>query len=259
MKRKYILLLFLAVIFFNTISYAADINIPEPSFYFYVYDEANLLNDEAEEYIIKTNEELYKKTGAQIVIASLNSLEGEDIRLVALKIFEKWGIGSREYDNGLLMLIAPNEGEIWVEVGYGLEGTLPDSKVGRIIEDSIIPYFKEDNYQEGIISGFNEIIQEVEEEYGIQLKRENINEDLYNIGEYDESIGLFQGIRVILIVIGIIVFLIIDFKFFNGFLTYSIFLRGNRYGGSYRSSSSGSRRNKGGGGRSGGGGAGGKW
>lgn len=262
MKRTYILLLFLVAVLFNTISYAADINIPEPSFYFYVYDEANLLDDEAEEYIIKTNEELYKKTGAQIVVASLNSLEGEDIKLVALKMFEEWGIGSREYDNGLLMLIAPNEKEIWIEVGYGLEGPLPDSKVGRIIEDSIIPHFKENNYQEGIISGFNEIIQEVEEEYGIQLERENINEDLYYLGEEEGSIGLFQGVKGIIIAIGIIVFLIIDFKFFNGFLTYSIFLRGSRHGegyrGGYRGSSS-SRGNKGGGGRSGGGGAGGKW
>jgi len=257
MKRTCILLLFLVVVLNSIISYAADINIPEPSFYFYVYDEANLLDNEAEEYIIKTNEELNKKTGAQIVVVSLNSLDGEDIRLVAVKLFEKWGIGSREYDNGLLMLVAPNEREIWIEVGYGLEGPLPDSKVGRIIEDSIIPYFQEDNYQDGIISGFNEIIREVEEEYGITLDRENINEDLYYIGEYEGYTGFFQGIKGILIIIGIIVFLIIDFRLFNGFLTYSIFLRGRGYGGSYRGSSS--RRSRGGGGRSGGGGAGGKW
>lgn len=256
MKRRYILLLFIIIVLQSTISYAEDIKIPEPSFYFYVYDEANLLDKEAEEYIIRTNEELYKRTGAQIVVASLNSLNNEDIRLLALEIFEQWEIGSREYDNGLLMLVAPNEGEIRIEVGYGLEGPLPDSKVGNIIEDSMFPYFRENNYQDGIISGFNDIIQEVEEEYGIQLERENINEDLYFLGEYEGNIGLFQSAKGILGIVGIIVFLFIDFKFFNGFLTYSILLRGRRFGGSGRG---GIRGNRGGGGRSGGGGAGGKW
>lgn len=256
MKRRYILILFLIIIFQSTIVNAIELNIPEPSFYFYVYDEANLLDREAEEYIIRTNEELYKRTGAQIVVVSLNSLNNEDISLLALEIFEKWEIGSREYDNGLLMLIAPNEREIRIEVGYGLEGPLPDSKIGNIIENSILPYFQENNYQEGIISGFNEIIQEIEEEYGIQLNRENINEDLYYMGGYQEETNIFQRGRGIFTIIGIIVFLLIDFKFFNGFLTYSILFRGGRYRGGSRGSS---RGNRGGGGRSGGGGAGGRW
>lgn len=255
MKRRYILLLFLVVTLVNSISYAVDLKIPEPSFYFYVYDEANLLDREAEEYIIKTNEELYKRTGAQIVVATLNSLNSEDINLLAVEIFEKWEIGSREYDNGLLMLIAPNEREIRIEVGYGLEGPLPDSKVGHIIENTILPYFIDSNYQEGIISGFNEIIKEVEEEYGIQLNRENIKEDFYHIQEYEEA-SIFSGIKGVLAIIGIVVFLIIDFKFFNGFLTYSILFRGGRSGGGH---SGGSRGNRGGGGRSGGGGARGRW
>lgn len=255
MKRRYILLLFLIILLQNTIIYAEDISIPDPSFYFYVYDEANLLDREAEEYIIKTNEELYKRTGAQIVVVTLNSLNNEDIRLLSLKIFEKWQIGSKEYDNGLLMLIVPNEREIRIEVGYGLEGPLPDSKVGNIIENSILPYFRENNYQEGIISGFNEIIQEVEEEYGIQLNRESINKNLYHIGDIQGETNIIQKPRGILIIIGIIVLLIIDFKFFNGFFTYSL-LRSGRYRGGY---GGGSRGNRGGGGRSGGGGAGGRW
>ncbi|NLX62484.1 MAG: TPM domain-containing protein [Tissierellia bacterium] len=255
MKRKLILLLFFIIILQNNVLYATDLNIPEPSFYFYVYDEANLLDKSAEDYIIKTNEELYKKTGAQIVVATISSLNNEDINLLALEIFEKWQIGSREYDNGLLMLIAPNEREIRIEVGYGLEGALPDSKVGNIIENSILPYFRENNYQKGIISGFNEIIQEVEEEYGIQVNRQDIDEDLYYIDEYEET-NVFNGPGKIFYILGIIAFLFIDFKFFNGLLTRSILLRSSRLGGSPSSSR---RGNKGGGGRSGGGGARGRW
>lgn len=255
MKKRILLFLFIITIFTSNISFASDIDIPEPSKYFYVYDEADLLNREAEDYIIDINEELYDATGAQVVVVTLNSLNNVDINLFAVKLFEEWGIGSSEYDNGLLMLIVPNEGEMWIEVGYGLEGALPDSKVGNLIENSILPYFRENNYQDGIISGFNGIIQEVEEEYNIQLEGQDINEDLYYVGQNGESASVFEGVKAVLAVIGILVFLFIDFKFFNGFLTFNILLRGRRGGGYY----GGDRGNRGGGGRSGGGGAGGKW
>lgn len=254
MKRKILLSLIILILLVNGLSFA-QVSLPEPSSSFYVYDEANIIDREAEEYIIKTNEELYKKTGSQIVVATVNSLEGMDIREYALRLFEKWEIGSKEYDNGLLMLIVPEKREIWIEVGYGLEGPLPDSKVGNIIENSIIPYFKENNYSDGIISGFNEIIEEVEEEYNIQLERNNIDENMYSIGEQYYGESKFEGIKGILIAIGVIIFVIIDFKYFHGYLTYSLLLRGRRYGGDGNNN----RSNRGGGGRSGGGGAGGRW
>lgn len=236
-KKHLLILLCILVLFQTSVSLAVGLKLPQPSYSFYVYDEANIVEDQVEEYIVDTNEALYKKTGAQIVVASVNSLEDMDIREYASRLFEKWGIGSKEYDNGLLILIVPEEREIWIEVGYGLEGALPDSKVGNIIENSILPYFKEDNYSEGILSGFNEIINEIEGEYNIELGREKIDEDLYDFGDPYGGSNIFDSTRKILIVVGIIIFLFIDFKFFNGWLTYSL-LRG---------------------GRSGGGGAGGKW
>lgn len=256
MRRKTLFLFLLSILILLQASLvlASDLNLPEPTTSFYVYDEANILERQAEQYIIGLNEELYEKTGAQIVIASLNSLENIDIREYTNRLFEKWGIGGNEYDNGLLMLIAPQEGEIWIEVGYGLEGPLPDSKVGNIIESSILPYFRENNYSDGIISGFNEIINEVAEEYNIEIEGERVGENLYPAEEPSSDGSIFSGIKGILTAIGIIIFIFIDFKFFNGFLTYSLLLRGGRRGGR-----SGRGGNRGGGGRSGGGGAGGKW
>ncbi|SHD77734.1 TPM domain-containing protein [Schnuerera ultunensis] len=255
-KLTFFIILFILLIISNNMGWAVELKLPEPSHSFYVYDEAKIIDNQLEEYIVETNKELYKKIGAQIVVASIMDLENRDIKEYATGLFEKWGIGSREYDNGLLILIAPEEGEIWIEVGYGLEGALPDSKVGNIIKNSILPYFKEDNYSEGILSGFNEIINEVEREYNIELGRDRINEDLYFFNDSYGKISLFHGFGKILLVLGIIIFLFIDFRFFNGFITYSL-LRGSRFSGSNFGDRGG--RSSGGGGRSGGGGAGGKW
>ncbi|GFN34230.1 TPM domain-containing protein [Tepidimicrobium xylanilyticum] len=258
MKNKKILILFLSIllIFIGSCTFEVNIQLPEPSYSFYVYDEANIIDGQVEQYIIDTNKDLYKKTGAQIVVATVLDLRGMDINRFASELFEKWGIGSREYDNGLLILVVPEDREIWIEVGYGLEGALPDSKIGNIINGYIIPYFKESDYSTGILSGFNEIINEVEEEYNIQLARGDINWDIYYIPEDYIEENPFNGLKTIVLLVGIILFLFVDFKFFNGFLTYSLF-RGSRFGGS--SSTSRGRRSSGGGGRSGGGGARGRW
>ncbi|NLJ78884.1 MAG: TPM domain-containing protein [Tissierellia bacterium] len=258
MRRRYLffILLSILIIFQASTGFAKGLDLPRPNPSFYVYDEANIVDSKVENYIIRTNEELYQRTGAQVVIASINSLENMDIREYANRLFERWEIGSRDYDNGLLIVIVPSEGEIWIEVGYGLEGALPDSKVGRIIEDSILPYFREEDYSEGILSGFNEIIDGIENEYDIQLNREDIDEELYHFNT-SPDMGVSGRTGRIFMLIGIVIFLFIDMRFFRGWLTFSLLRgfgnRGGRGGGGGHGGSSG------GGGRSGGGGAGGRW
>lgn len=230
--------------------------LPEPSRYFYVYDEANIIDNYLEDYIINTNEQLYSQTGAQIVVATLNSLNGNSEQEIAVQLFRKWGIGSKEKNNGVLMLIAPNEKALWIEIGYGLEGPLPDGKVGEIRDKQIFPYFKENDYNTGILKGFDAILTEISKEYNI----ERPDSAEYN-GDYSYEDEYYNtGIRVnpILIVIGIIIFLIVDFKFFGGFLTMMI-LRSSSRGGFGGRGGRGSGGNRGGGGSSGGGGAGGRW
>ncbi|SCG82742.1 hypothetical protein DW1_1169 [Proteiniborus sp. DW1] len=235
-------------------AYGIGLDLPEPSRYFYVYDEANIIDNYLEDYIISTNEQLYRKTGAQIVVATLNSLNGNSEQEIAVQLFRKWGIGSKEKNNGVLMLIVPNEQILWIEIGYGLEGALPDGKVGEIRDKQMFPHFKEKDYNTGILKGFDAILAEVVKEYNIERPD---NSDFQ--GSYDEYNN--NGIRVnpLLVAIGIIVFLIIDFKFFGGFLTMMILRSSSRgsFRGGMRGRSGG--RNRGGGGSSGGGGAGGRW
>ena len=255
-KKKYLFILLLIILLFSNNICVLSESIANPNSDFYIYDEMGIIDKSVANYIIKTNESLHLKTGAQVVVCVVSSLDDIDIREYANLIFEKWGIGSKEYDNGVLMLVSPNDREIWIEIGYGLEGALPDGKVGRIIDNGIIPSFKDENYTEGILHGFNAIIDEIEKEYNISIERENIDEELYDYNvDGDYSASILDKLGVLGIVILIIIFLFIDFRFFNGWLTYAI-LRSSRYGGG---SSSSGRGNRGGGGSSGGGGAGRKW
>ena len=249
-KNRISLIILCVMVLMTTVSYGAKLKLPEASYDFYVYDESKLLNSNTKNYIIDVNLELYEKTGSQIVVATVDSLQDLDIQSYSLKLYEKWGIGSRKYDNGMLILIAPNEGEIWIEMGYGLEGQFPDSKTKKIIRDYMIPSFSDGEFSEGVMAGFNQILIEVEKEYDITLSRTGGIEDSY--GPEDDGIAIPN----IFVIIAVIIFIFIDIRFFRGMMIYSILRGFGRGGGSGGSSGRGS---SGGGGRSGGGGAGGKW
>ena len=248
-KKKLSSIILLILVLLSTSTFAASAKLPEPTYDFYVYDGANIIDSDVESYIINVNKELYKKTGAQVVVATVNSLDNIDINSYATSLYEKWEIGSREYDNGILLLIAPKDRTLWIETGYGLEGQFPDSKVKRIIDNYIIPYFSEEEYSNGVVAGFNQILEGVEEEYNITLTKSTQVEDTYNSNDQRTS-----GIDPLMI-IGIIILIFIDIRFFRGMITYSL-LRGFGRGGGYGGRGGGS---SGGGGRSGGGGAGGSW
>lgn len=258
-KNRFFLVFFLAffILIFNINAYGAGLDLPEPSRYFYVYDEANVIDNYLEDYIINANEQLYSKTGAQIVVVTLNSLDGNSEQEIAVQLFRKWSIGSKEKNNGVLMLIAPNEKRLWIEIGYGLEGALPDGKVGEIRDKYIFPYFKENDFNTGILKGFDAILSVVLDEYnieGLNSSDSQIDSDY----RYDENYNVDIGVNPILILIGIVIFLIIDFRFFGGMLTRMLMRSFSRGGFSGRSGGRGGR-NRGGGGSSGGGGAGGGW
>lgn len=247
-KKRYLLFIVIflvALILISNVSYA----MPNPSYEFYVYDEADLISSDVENYIINTNKSLNNATGAQVVVATIISTENMDINSYATSLFEKWKIGSSKEDNGMLILIFSEEGKIWIETGYGVEGAFPDSKVKRIIEDYMIPYFQEDRYSDGVLAGFNEIISGLEQEYNLEFERTQTIKDPIPVANNSNGIAIPKGF----ILIGIVLLLIIDFRFLGGMLTYSL-LRGiGRNSGGRGGGSSG------GGGRSGGGGAGGSW
>lgn len=264
-KQKRIFILSLVLLFILNITLGlnqsfSETVLPDPSFEFYVYDEVGIISSEVENYIIGVNKEMYEKIGGQVVVAVVDSLQDLDINTYATSLFKKWEIGSKKYDNGLLMLIVPSEGQIWIETGYGLEGALPAGIEKRIIERDIIPSFKNDNYNEGITLGFNSIIEYIEKDFDIILEKQsfNGNNNNYNPVQSGRNLPIWP------IIIFLVVFGFIDIRFFRGMLISSIlraFFSGRGGGGGGFGGGAGGfgGGSSGGGGRSGGGGAGGSW
>lgn len=137
----------------------------EPTGSFYVNDYANVLSRDTQEYILEKSVFLANKTKAQIVVVTVNNLEGRDIESYATELFRKFGIGDKDENNGLLLLLALEERQFRVEVGYGLEGILPDGLTGRYQDEYIIPYLKEDKWDEGIKSGYDAFYEKIDDYY----------------------------------------------------------------------------------------------
>lgn len=268
MKKKS-LIIFLLVLLCATPVFADAL--PEATRDFYVYDEANILSEEAKSKIVATNESLYEQTGAQVVIAVLERLpEGEDINTTATELFEKWKIGDKEKDNGILLLISMVDRKFRIEVGYGLEGAIPDMKANQILDD-LTPYFKEEAYEEGILKAFSRMLDLVGEEYDIAIDgTENLPDPEPEPAPASDAggsdiIGLI--VRVILLIF------IINFffgggggrrgrrRYYRGPRPGPFIFPGGGFGGGFGGGSGGfgGGGNFGGGGSSGGGGASGGW
>ena len=103
--------------------------------------------------------ELEQKTTDQLVVVTLKSLQGTSIEDYGYQLGRHWQIGQKDKNNGVLLIVAPNERKVRIEVGYGLEGTLTDAVTRLIIENSITPRFKVSDYAGGIKRGVEDIIQ----------------------------------------------------------------------------------------------------
>lgn len=127
-----------------------------------VVDQADLLDPAQEAELTAKLAALEAQSNRQLVVATVNSLEGYDIADYGYQLGRAWGIGKdgegeAEKDNGLILLVAPNERKVRVEVGYGLEGIMTDALSSIIIQNDILPQFRNDNMAGGIIAGADRI------------------------------------------------------------------------------------------------------
>lgn len=208
-----------------------------------VVDNAHLFTKEQVEILenISKNEEL--NSSNQIVIVTLESLEGYDIADYGYQLGRHWGIGQKGKDNGVLFIIAPNERKMRIEVGYGLEGSLSDIVSENIINQKVLPHFKEQKYFKGTKSGLESIILAIDGEYKVEKHQEN---------------QIYNAIVLVFMVLMALSFFLIPF-----FVIYAIKKSKNRTNGNDNnndsSSSSSSSSFSGGGGSFGGGGSSGSW
>jgi len=124
-----------------------------------VVDDAHLLDAVTASTINAKLAALEQKSGDQLVVVTLPTLQGHEIEDYGYQLGRAWGIGQKGKNNGALLIIAPNQHAVRIEVGYGLEGTLTDAISRLIIEDSILPRFRVNDYAGGISRGVDDIIQ----------------------------------------------------------------------------------------------------
>lgn len=243
MKKKLIILL--ALVLCSGLLPAQRI----PGLKGYVNDYAGVLTAAEENQISQMLSSLEKSTSAQVALLTINDLQGYGIDTFSLKTAEAWGLGQKDRDNGLLILLAMDEKKVKIEVGYGLEGDMTDIKSGYIIRNIIIPEFKRGDFGTGLLKGVSAI-------NGIISGASDISEkDLRDYQTQPDRSG--SGGIPLQFIIFVIIFLVSSvFRgrrrghggLFNALLWGSILSSGSRHGG---------RSGFGGGGFSGGGGFGG--
>jgi uncharacterized protein len=123
-----------------------------------VIDEVGVLSPQDRQKIEALLVEMNQTGLAQIQVFITASLQGLPLEQASIEITDQWKLGSKDQDNGLLFLIAPNERKVRIEVGQGLEGQLPDAYAKRINEDIVVPYFREGQMSKGILEGVRGII-----------------------------------------------------------------------------------------------------
>lgn len=152
-----------------------------------VVDLAGLLDEAAETALTAQLAAHEEETSNQIVVVTVPSLNGYDITDYANRLGRLWQIGTSEEDNGVLLVVAPNDRKVRIEVGYGLEGALTDSLSSIIIQREILPAFKDNDYATGIKKGTDAILKAVAGEYTVPTK----TSDQQSSGSISKKLGNF--------------------------------------------------------------------
>ena len=158
MKKALRLWLIVAVFCAAFSAFAADI----PYLTGRVTDNARILSDETRKSITERLKAHEDKTTNQIAVLTVPSLEGKGIEEYADTVFKAWKLGQKGKDNGILIIVSPNDRRMRIEVGYGLEGVMPDGVAGSIIRNVMTPHFKIGDYNKGIDEGAKAIISILE-------------------------------------------------------------------------------------------------
>lgn len=141
------------------VSVETSIKYPEPTGF--VNDFADVFTDDEISQINDFVSNFERETTAEIFVVTVKSLEGLSIEQYASEFFNSWGLGKKDINNGMLLLISIEDKELRIDTGLGLEKAVTDDEAGKIINDVIVPYFKESKYGQGALEGVKVIAQEI--------------------------------------------------------------------------------------------------
>jgi uncharacterized protein len=220
-----------------------------------VNDYAHILKPEENNQLENKLEDFARSTSNRVTIITIKNLGGPEISEYSVEVFNRWGLGAKGKDNGVLLLVSTDDHKAWITVGRGLEAVLTDAKSGQIFRNELRPAFKEGNYYKGLSDASDAIIAVTKGEY----KGDGIKKDDRNLP--------ITGLIILVIFIGIILRLFRGGggggggwgNFATGMLLGSMMDGGRSSGGWGGGSSGGGGFGGFGGGSTGGGGAGGSW
>ena len=224
-----------------------------------VVDLAGIVDSGAEAKLNRYLKELQTKTGAQMAILTITSLEGQAIEDFSISIaHDRWKLGQKRKDNGVLMVVALSDKKYRIEIGYGLEGLLPDSLVGSIGRQYLVPYFKKGDYSTGIYAAAVIMANEIARDAGVEITGLPAVKQAYPAKKSRKSPGILGKIFSLLFFVIMVILFIKNPRLFIAFLFLSSMGgRSGHWGGSGGGFGGGGFG--GGGGGFGGGGASGGW
>ena len=227
----------------------------------YVNDFAGVLNATTVEGLTRLSTEVEQKAKAQIAVVTIKTLEGDTVEDFANHLFQKWGVGYKGTDRGVMVLLATDDHKYWTEVGYGLEPILPDGKVGGFGR-SMVPLLRQGNYNSAVMQMMSQIAEVIAQDSHVSLDTLAGSPATAPAEPYGEvqQLHLTAG-EIILLVIIFIVLAPLLLRFLGPFLLFSLLSGGGGRSGWGGGGFGGGGGGFGGfgGGSSGGGGAGGGW
>ena len=188
------------------LSAAAKPSYPNPTNDFFVNDFAGVLTKEDETEIFSNAENLYNACKAQVVVVTVDSLDGYEIEDYSIGLAREWQTGDSAEDSGILLLLSVSDREVRIEVGSGLEGALPDSKTGRILDTYGMEYFRNNNFSAGLAAVQNSLVNEVFIEYGLEPDKD------YEPISDEEDLPIATVISFVVIFIFIIIRILVAHK-----------------------------------------------
>ena len=153
------------LLYLCSIAVAQELPVPQR----YVEDKANIVSDVVEKSLNGYLQELEQKTGAQMIVLTINSTGDIPIETYAIELATKWKLGQKGKDNGVLTVIAKDDRAYRIEVGYGLEGILPDSFCGTVGRTYLVPNFRKGQFSEGIFQAVVVMVHKIAEENGVKI------------------------------------------------------------------------------------------
>lgn len=248
---------------------------PKPTERFFVNDFADVITEADENDMFTRAVALAEQTTAQVVTVTVKDLNGEEPSEYALNLGREWGVGEKDKDNGVVILLSESDRKIYIAVGYGLEGALPDSKTGRIIDRYGLEHLRANDFSLGLLAISKAVINEIYIEYGLaaeegytavnDLPGTSQGDNVIYIGDGEYSEGYVKKVMaswVLLIVLVVLFMLVfgrkgIPFFWFGGRGGFGGGFGGGGFmGGGHGGFSGGGGGFHGGGGSFGGGGAG---